>query len=509
MGYSRTLLPPMVSSAVALIAVTNYSVISLLGSSGSSARDILPEVLSIGVPTSLAVILVMSNLYHALEETVAELDERRKELLLKSQRDTLTGIASREYFEEKLASAVARFQRCGELFSVILLDLDHFKRVNDLHGHQTGDALLKQVSKRLNGKIPSTDTVARLGGDEYVILLTNVSGRDYVQEFCADICDELEKPYQVANLELRVSASVGALLASDLSCEEHNYLRAADVALYEAKSRGRNCYQFFSCELDQNLRRRDRLESDLRRALHNAEGIDVFFQPQIDAVGKLTGAEALFRWKHPELGDIPALEAVGIAEDSNLILELGEFVFRRSAKFAREHPDLSVAINLSPAQFMRSKDFAHQIGQMACDEQVHPSQLEFEITERLFIEIGSESESQIQALRSNGFRVALDDFGTGYSSLSYLRRFQVDRLKLDKSFAEGARLQESVAVIRAAVGLAHLLGLEVVAEGIENAEQETIALESGCDGLQGNYYGAPAAAESFQKYIDRRSSEAA
>lgn len=509
MDHSRKLLPPMVSSAVALIAVTNYCIISLLNTSGSLARDVMPSVLSIGLPASIAVVLVMSSLYHALQDTIVESDSRRLELLEKAQRDALTGVASREYFEERLADCIDTLERSRECFAVIMLDLDHFKRVNDLHGHQTGDELLKQVSARLSSQLRPGDIVARLGGDEYVILRIAPVTNDDVRNLCSRICSELERPYDIGNLELKASASVGAVIADDTPQGPYDYLRAADMALYDAKARGRNCYRFYSPELDDRLRRRDQLDTDLRHAIQTNEHIDVHFQPQIDASGKLTGVEALFRWKHPQLGDIPASEAIEIAEESDLILHVGDFVFRRAAAFAREHSDLSVALNLSPAQFARCPDLAGRMRRLARMERVSPTQLELENTERLFMEIGSASESQIQALRQDGFRVALDDFGTGYSSLSYLRRFQVDRLKLDKSFAVTCDMQDSFTIMRAAVGLAHLLGLEVVAEGIETSEQESIALESGCDVLQGHRYSYPMTDQGFREYRRANARDAA
>jgi EAL domain-containing protein (putative c-di-GMP-specific phosphodiesterase class I) len=319
----------------------------------------------------------------------------------------------------------------------------------------------------------------------------------------------MEEPCTIGNLQLRVTASLGAVISDDASYDNHDYLRAADMALYLAKAEGRNCYRFFSIELDDALRRRDRLETDLRGAIRSGRGVGVHFQPQIDARGELTGVETLFRWRHPYLGDIAPAEAIEIAESSDLILELGEFVFRQAAEFARNHSTLSVAINLSPAQFTRSAGFVERLRGLAFEEAINPEQLELEITERMFMDIGSEFESQIQALRRHGFRVALDDFGTGYSSLSYLRRFRVDRLKLDKSFAEDTELYESIAIIRAAVALAHLLGLEVIAEGIETAAHEAIALESGCDGLQGHHYGAAMSAEEFEVYFKERGRKAA
>jgi diguanylate cyclase (GGDEF)-like protein len=499
----------MVSSAIALIAVTNYITISLLGTPESSTKDLLSTIWPIALPSSVAVILVMSVLYHTLQDVLAELDRHGTELIAKAQRDPLTGVASRAFFQECLAEALIRFEATGERFAVLMLDLDHFKRVNDVHGHHVGDELLKRASERLRSQMRACDTVARFGGDEFLILQAGLTKTSDVRHLCKRLGAELKQPYQIGGLQLRLPTSVGAVIASERFAIPSDYMRAADVALYEAKEAGRDCFRLFSEELDNRVKRRDRLETDLRAALRSGTGVAVHFQPQISATGRLSGVEALFRWNHPLLGEIPACEAVQIAEDSDLIDVLGEFVLRRAAAVGREYPQLSIGVNLSPAQFARCENISQTMRQIVEQEQVEPGQIEFEITERLFMEVDNSSDSQIQSLRDCGFRIALDDFGTGYSSLSYLRRFRVDRLKLDKSFAATADLDQNIALLRAAVSLAHHLNLEVIAEGIETEVQESIALESGCDALQGYRYAAPMAAAQLNHFIDQRLRNAA
>ena len=453
--------------------------------------------------------LVMSTLYHTLQDAFQQLDRKQVDLQLKAERDPLTGIASREFFEERLTQALIRFERTGEKFAVAMFDLDHFKRVNDLHGHQTGDELLKQVAARLKSQLRESDTVARFGGDEFLVLQVAAKGSSSIRLLCKRMCAELRSPYQIGSLQLQIAASAGAVVATTRLKDTADYVRAADVALYDAKANGRNGFRFFSDELDEQLKRRDLLETELRSALRSGAGLSVHYQPQMSSTGSLRGVEVLFRWNHSELGEIPALEAIEIAEELDLIDLLGEFVFRKAAEFAREYPELSVAVNLSPSQFARSSDLATKMRDRALREGIEPSQIEFEITERLFMTLGTGSDSQIQSLRNYGFRVALDDFGTGYSSLSYLRRFKVDTLKLDKSFAETKDVQENIALIRAAVGLAHHLKLEVIAEGIETKFQEEVALESGCDGLQGHLYGRPMTFEQFRISVDTQRRSAA
>ena len=502
------LLSPMVSAAIVLIVVTNYLILHIAGRPGASASELVWLLLPIALPSSIAVILIMSSLYHALREVMGELEQGRLEALNQAQHDALTGLANKRLLEDRVEQAIARSKR-GESFAVLMLDLDDFKRVNDLLGHQAGDLLLKEAAARLTRLVRETDTVARFGGDEFLILQTEVERPEDVHRLCARINEHMQQPYRVGDRDVRLPVTVGAVLATDRLGDGADYVRAADMALYAAKAGGKNCFRFFSQEMDALLQRRDRLETDLKQALETGEGLEVHFQPQLDGSGRVAGAEALFRWHHSELGDIPAVEAIGLAEDCRLIDVLGERVLREAARFAKAWPSLSVAVNISPAQFLRSSDLAAELGRIVTEEGVRPSQIELEITERLLVREEDGCEGQIARLRKLGFGIALDDFGTGYSSLSYLRRFKVDRLKLDRTFALNAEINESVAIVRAAVGLAHSLGLEVVAEGIETPLQERVAFEAGCDAVQGHLYAPPMTAEMFEQYLQSRSIAAA
>jgi len=387
------------------------------------------------------------------------------------------------------------------------MDLDHFKRINDVLGHQSGDEVLKVAASRLQRLVREGDTVARFGGDEFLILARVANGKE-LRKLCGRIVAEMQKPYAIGGQQSSLPASIGAVSSAKAFQTAEEYVRAADVALYAAKADGRNCYRIFTDDLDASLKRRSALELDLRRCLSTGERICIHYQPQINANGSVIGVECLFRWTHPELGAIPAIEAIEIAEETRQIEALGDFVLAHAARFAKVHPLLSVAVNVSPLQFSQGGLIA-RFQRILKEAGVEPSQIELEVTEQLFMRQSDRCEEQIAGLRAAGFRLALDDFGTGYSSLSYLRRFKVDRLKLDRSLSSDGRAEDRVAIIRAAVTLAHTMGLEVVAEGIETQNQEAIALEAGCDALQGNRYAPAMDYGAVERFLDERAQRAA
>ena len=501
MQYSRKLGPPLVASSVAMIVVVNFCIIQILADSRSNPAELFHVIWPVVLIATVAITLVMSFLYNALEEIMLEMERREREAVAFGMLDPLTGLANRIRLNDRLSTSIERRLRKNEKFALLMLDLDHFKKVNDVLGHQAGDEMLKGVAGRLSALSRDTDTVARLGGDEFVIIQTDVKRAADVQHLCGRISQELAKPFLIDGRELTVGVSIGSVLADLANGDATEYMRRVDIALYKAKADGRNCIRFFSDTMDAEVQRRARIEDDLRKALSGGEGLEVHYQPQIDAHGNIKGVEALLRWTHPVFGDLRPTEVVPIAEEVGLIEQLGEFVFRDACRTARNWPELFLAVNISPMQFTKSAHLSERLKQIAEEIGVPCEQIELEITESVFIKHGHECEKHIKTLREQGFRVALDDFGTGYSSLSYLRRFQVDKIKLDKSFADDQNVQGSVAIIRAAVMLAHALGLEVVAEGIETAEQEQVALEAGCDGLQGYRYAAAMPAGALRDYV--------
>jgi diguanylate cyclase (GGDEF)-like protein len=452
--------------------------------------ELFGSVWPIALTSAVAVILVMSFLYRSLVDMVDELEAREATAQHQALHDQLTGLANRALLEDRLSQALTRYRRSGEQVALLMLDLDRFKQVNDTLGHNAGDKLVAEVGERLRSLVRETDTVARIGGDEFAIVQVSPKGEADVRRLCERIISVIRQPFIIGDREARVGVSIGAVFASKDVAEASELMRKADITMYRAKAAGRDCFRIFTEAMDADVQRRDQIESSLRSQLREGDGLDLHFQPIIGGSGRVTGLEGLIRWEHPTLGTIAPGELIPIAEECGVIDELGQQAFRNACKIARLWPSLSIAVNLSPLQF-RTPRFPAVLRAIVEEEGIQPSQIELEITEGLFIEHGTLCGQTIQDLRRDGFRIVLDDFGTGYSSLSCLRRFPVDKIKLDRSFIDVAARDQSIAIIRAAVTLGHAMDLEVIAEGISTREEEQIALEAGCDGLQGHLY-APA-----------------
>ena len=503
MGYSRRLGPPIVSAAIATIVLTNFATVTIVKGHGDPALGLFTSIWPIALTSAVAVILVMSFLYRSLVDLVHELEVRQQAAQHQAMHDQLTGLANRALLEDRLNQALRRVRRDGESVALLALDLDRFKQVNDTLGHAAGDLLVQQVGERLTALLRETDTVARIGGDEFAIIQSAPKSEADVRRLCARIIEAIGEPFSLRGRVARVGVSVGAVLAGKETADAAELLRKADITMYRAKSCGRNCYRLFSEEMDAAVQRRDQLEVALRAALEGGPGLDVHFQAQLGNRGSVQGAEALLRWRDPYLGDISPLEAIPIAEECGLIEPLGRFIFGRACAAAKQWPDLSVSVNLSSLQFRR-EDLSQQLQQICAEKDVSCEQIELEIKESLFVEHADSCERSIAQLRACGFRVALDDFGTGYSSLSHLRRVQVDKIKLDRSFFESTRPGDGLVFVSAAVNVGHAMQVEVVAEGISNREQEQVALEAGCDGLQGNLYAPAMAAEELSAFLKRK-----
>lgn len=500
MGYSRKLGPPIVSAAVATIVLTNFATVSIVRAQADNGMQLFSAIWPIALTSAVAVILVMSFLYRSLVEMVSELEAREAAAQHQALHDQLTGLANRALLEDRLGQALNRFRRKGEKVALLMLDLDRFKQVNDTLGHNAGDLLVQQVGERLQALLRDTDTVARIGGDEFAIVLANPRSEADVRSLCERIIEMIREPFQLGAREASVGVSIGAVFATANITDASDLLRKADITMYKAKTAGRACYRLFSDEMDADVQRRDQVESSLRQALRSEGGIDLHFQPQIGSNGLVCGVEGLLRWVHPMFGELTPGQIIPVAEECGLIDQLGELSFHQACAAARRWPHLSVAVNLSALQF-RKGDLPERLRRIAAEQGIECRQIELEVTEGVLLDHSEMCEQAIRQLRADGFRIALDDFGTGYSSLSYLRRFPVDKIKLDRSFIDAAERDQSIALIRAAVGLGRALDLEVVAEGIATREQERVALEAGCDGLQGYLYAPAMPADELDLFL--------
>jgi predicted signal transduction protein with EAL and GGDEF domain len=368
-------------------------------------------------------------------------------------------------------------------------------------GHGAGDDLIRQVAQRLRAAVREGDLVARLGGDEFAVLVPNVRDDADVAALCDRLLASFREPFCLVGSDVSVGASVGVVLTPRDGSRRDELMRRADIALYRMKTQGRGTYRFFSPEMDESLQLRRRVEADLREALATDQ-LELAYQPLYEPDGAtVRSVEALARWTHPERGPIAPSFFVSVAEDSDLIHALGEWVLRRACRDAARWPGLTVAVNLSPRQ-IRSASFPRLLARVLAEAGLEPSRLEFEVTEGVLMDDSGEARQVLGELRAGGLRIALDDFGTGYSSLSYLRRFDFDRVKIDRSFVRAlAETPEAGAIVRAVVDLGRALRMEVTAEGVETHEQHRFLREIGCDRLQGFLFSRPVAAAEIDRLV--------
>ncbi|MFM2288020.1 MAG: hypothetical protein RL684_1163 [Pseudomonadota bacterium] len=407
--------------------------------------------------------------------------------------DVLTGLPNRVLLDDRLAQGIARAEREGHGLAVAVIDLDRFKQVNDSFGHRMGDELLKEVAQRLQGVVRSIDTIARLGGDEFVMILDRLEQRADAEHIADRAIAVLREPVHVTGADLHTSASIGfAVYPADGTTIE-TLLAHADAAMYCAKQRGRNNVQYFAPGMNAATQEKIRLEGDLHEALRLKQ-MELHYQPKVDTrSGKIHGAEALIRWRHPERGLVPPADFIPLAEECGLIDSIGEWVVREACRQASawQHAGLEpvrVAVNLSAFQF-RHGGLLQVIQKALQDHDLDPRLLEVEITESALMSDPEESVGILEHLSKMGVLVSVDDFGTGYSSMSYLRRFPIDKLKIDRSFInELSSRPDDASIVKAIVSLAHSLRLKVVAEGVETPAQLELLRHLGCDQYQGYYY---------------------
>jgi diguanylate cyclase (GGDEF)-like protein len=446
-----------------------------------------------------AMILLMGLLarwlFGSMRQQSAMMDELRQSEAQAQQlalHDVLTGLPNRAMFNGQLDHAIAT----GQSAALLLLDLDRFKQVNDTLGHAAGDMLIREFGERLSHLVREQDMVARLGGDEFAVLCVATVEPTDIEGLCQRIVEAIREPFNLGGTNVFVGVSVGVCAVPQSGADRIDLIRKADIALYRAKAEGRDCYRMFTSEMDDSVRFRGTVEDELRIALAKEEGLIVHYQPQVRCGDQaIVGVEALVRWQHPTRGLIPPLHFISIAEETGLIRELGEWLLREACRAAQEWPKLFVAVNLSPVQF-RAPDFADRMLAIVIEAGADPRRFELEVTESVLLDDDALVRQALERLRAAGFRIALDDFGTGYSSLGYLRQFQVDKIKIDRSFIEPLWTStDAAAIVTAVLTLGHAMGLTVAAEGVETLDQQRFLVAAGCDVMQGYLY-SPAVPEA-------------
>jgi diguanylate cyclase (GGDEF)-like protein len=437
--------------------------------------------------------------YHSrrVARILSESEARAQQL---AGQDLLSGLPNRALFNQYLDAEIGRTSRTGSAFALFYLDLDRFKEINDSFGHEAGDRMIQAATQRIGAILRGGDRLARLGGDEFAILQTEVRSPRDCEKLAKRILQEMAQPFDLGEQKVFAGISIGIALHPHDAKDSQGLMRRADLALYRAKNEGRNrC--FFEQRMGEELRMRKTVEDELRAAIDRDE-LTAQYQPILSADGeRVVGVEALVRWRHPVHGLISPERFVGVAEDSGLILPLGEWMLRRACSDAKRWPDLYVAVNVSPIQF-RHNAFPAAVERVLRETGMDPSRLELELTEGVVVKDADQAENAIIELRARGVRLALDDFGIGYSSLIYLRRFAFDKIKIDKSFLQSMEMTgESAIILHSIVHLGRALGLTVTAEGIENADQQRFLQALGCHELQGFLFSQPLDADEVTSLL--------
>ncbi|UIJ72569.1 bifunctional diguanylate cyclase/phosphodiesterase [Aurantimonas sp. HBX-1] len=467
----------------------------------SPGSTVLWRVGPVMLGIALASLVVLAGLLAALRRRSITLSLSEAEVRHLAHHDLLTGLANRAQLAKRFDAAIGERWTGGHL-TLIYLDLDRFKEVNDTLGHPAGDELLREFADRLRRLTGEADTVARVGGDEFVVLTRSLLSTQAVQEFCAKLIETTRRPFDVEGTQVFIGASVGAARASEPGDDREELFRRADVALYHSKRSGRSSFTLYDPQLDQAATRRRNMERDLRAALENPGELDVYYQPLIRAHdGTISGFEALVRWHHPTEGPISPAVFIPVAEESGLILQLGAWVLERVCIDTRGWLVDTVAINASMVE-LRDSHYAARVERILLSNGMAPGRLELEITESAFCERATDIETNIAHLRRLGVRFALDDFGTGFSSLGRLHDLHAERLKIDRSFVAGFGTDKGdEAIVQAIVDLAQAVGMKTTAEGVETAEQRELLSAMGCDQLQGFLLSRPMPAREIDQLL--------
>ena len=439
--------------------------------------------------------------YRGVGSDVTAAKQSEEQIAYLARHDSLTELPNRVLFQDGLRHACARSERDEGGFALLCLDLDEFKAVNDTLGHATGDALLVAVGKRLLGCVRDGDVVARLGGDEFAIIVTDADAAR-AASLARRIVERVSEPFHIEGMTLGIGVSIGIAMAPGDGTNPQALMRCADLALYRAKADGRSTWCFFEADMDARAQAKRAMQADLRLALLRDE-LMLYYQPIIDLTTlKVAGVEALLRWQCPGRGIVSPADFIPIAEESGLIVLIGEWAIRRACQDAARWPDgVRVAVNLSPVQF-RTSALVEVVKAALAQSGLAPDRLELEITESIFLEATAATLASLHELRALGVRVALDDFGTGYSSLSYLRSFPFDKIKIDRSFIRDlVENRDSNAITQAITGLAANLGMVTTAEGVETQDQVRVLRERGCTQVQGYLFARPEPPEHMTQVL--------
>ncbi len=443
-----------------------------------------------------------------------EIKERKKveqRLQALTRYDQLTGLSNRKTAEDFLRHILAAAKRTGRQSAVLFFDLDHFKDINDSLGHDYGDKVLKQAAERLSAHVREEDMLARWGGDEFMVILPHIEGVEDVTAFANKLVEVMRKPFMIETHEVRTTISIGIAVYPHSGDKAETLIKNADLALYRAKWSGRNRFQFFSADMDDEVQFRLRMERDLRLAITREE-FEVYYQPRLDlASGHITGAEALLRWNHPEQGLLQPATFLKTLESSNMIEEVGDWVLGQVCRQSKQRkesgaPAIRISINISGKEFSRA-NLIERLNENTSSHCMPRDLLELEITETFLMEHTTDSLDKLHALRELGFRLAIDDFGTGYSSLAYLKRFPIQTLKIDKSFIRHIQdTSEDQEIVRTIIALARTLNLTTVAEGVESKPQLELVHSMGCDEAQGYVIARPMPADQLEELLIQQTS---
>jgi diguanylate cyclase (GGDEF)-like protein/PAS domain S-box-containing protein len=442
-----------------------------------------------------------------LRDEVSQRREAEKKIKHLAYYDVLTDLPNRTLLQDRISQALQSARRHKWSVAILYIDLDQFKNINDPLGHEIGDKMLRAVGERLLTLVRKEDTVARLGGDEFALLLPNIKDSEHGSRVAEKVLVDMKRPYLIGPHELHISASIGISVFPGDGADAVTLIRNADGAMYKAKSEGRNGYAFFTPEMTARALETLRTGNEMRHAIDRKEFI-LHYQPQIDlATGRIIGAEALIRWQHPELGLIYPAKFIRIAEETGLIEPIGAWVLQTACRQNKAwqragFPTITMAVNLSARQFHRNQIEGLAKAVLA-ETELDPACLELELTESMVMHNADQAIAVMQALKTIGVRLSIDDFGTGYSSLSYLKRFPIDKLKVDQSFVRdlGSKRDNNAAIVDAIIALAKSLNLKVIAEGVETKEQLEALKSKGCDEVQGYYFSRPVTADAFEQLL--------